>query len=447
MHNYAMTTAMFDPEIYAKRRAALLNRMQRGIAIFPAAAEVVRNGDAHYAYRFDSNLYYLSGFTEPETVLVLVVGQEDNSAPRTILFCREKNPEREIWDGHRFGPDAAREQFGFDAAYPIAQLDEKLIELMGNQPVLFHPLGASADWDARLIRLRAAVREKSRSGLRAPDEIHDVRRLLNEMRLFKDEHELNIVRRAAAISTAAHERAMRFTRAGQFEYQVEAELLHEFCRHGARDPAYTSIVAGGANACTLHYVGNDARLKDGDLLLIDAGCEFAGYASDITRTYPVNGKFSAAQKDVYEIVLTAQAAAISRASPGHHWNAPHEAALRVLAQGFIDLKLCHGTVDGVLESGSYKQFYMHRTGHWLGMDVHDVGDYKIAEDWRALQPGMVLTVEPGCYIRPADNVPLALWNIGIRIEDDVVITAQGNEVLTDAAPKTVAAIEEVMRHE
>jgi Xaa-Pro aminopeptidase len=442
-----MTTAMFDPEIYATRRAALLNKMQRGIALFPAAAEVVRNGDAHYAYRFDSNLYYLTGFTEPEAVLVLVAGQEDNSAPSTILFCREKNPEREIWDGHRFGPDAACEQFGFDAAYPITQLDEKLIELMGNQPVLFHPLGASADWDARLIRLRAAVREKSRSGLRAPDEIHDVRRLLNEMRLFKDEHELNIMRRAAAISTAAHGRAMRFTRAGQFEYQVEAELLHEFCRHGARDPAYTSIVAGGANACTLHYVGNDARLKDGDLLLIDAGCEFAGYASDITRTYPVNGKFSAAQKDVYEIVLAAQAAAISRASSGHHWNAPHEAALRVLAQGFIDLKLCHGTVDGVLESESYKQFYMHRTGHWLGMDVHDVGDYKIADDWRALQPGMVLTVEPGCYIRPADNVPLALWNIGIRIEDDVVITAQSNEVLTDAAPKTVAAIEEVMRHE
>ena len=446
-HNYAMTTALFDPEIYAKRRAALLNKMQRGIAILPAAAEVVRNGDAHYAYRFDSNFFYLTGYPEPEAALVLVAGQEGNSAPRTILFCREKNPEREIWDGHRFGPDAAREQFGFDAAYPIAQLDEKLIELMGNQPALFHPLGASADWDARLIRLRAAVQGKSRSGLRAPDEIHDVRRLLNEMRLFKDEHELNIMRRAAAISTAAHGRAMRFTRAGQFEYQVEAELLHEFCRHGARDPAYTSIVAGGANACTLHYVGNDARLKDGDLLLIDAGCEFAGYASDITRTYPVNGKFSAAQKDVYEIVLAAQAAAISRASSGHHWNAPHEAALRVLAQGFIDLKLCHGTVDSVLESESYKQFYMHRTGHWLGMDVHDVGDYKIADDWRALQPGMVLTVEPGCYIRPADNVPLALWNIGIRIEDDVVIGTQGNEVLTDAAPKTVAAIEEVMRHE
>jgi Xaa-Pro aminopeptidase len=447
MHNYAMTTALFDPAIYAKRRATLLNKMQSGIAIIPAAAEVLRNGDAHYAYRFDSNLYYLTGFIEPEAALVLVAGQKDHSAAQAILFCREKNPEREIWDGHRFGPDAAREKFGFDAAYPIAQLDEKLIELMGDQPVLFHPLGASADWDARLIRLRAAVQEKSRSGICAPDEIHDVRRLLNEMRLFKDDHELSIMRRAAAIYTAAHFRAMRFTRPDQFEYQVEAELLHEFCRHGARDPAYPSIVAGGGNACTLHYVGNDARLKDGDLLLIDAGGEFAGYASDITRTFPVNGRFSAAQKDVYEIVLAAQSAAIAAAHPGQVWNAPHEAALRVLAQGFIDLKLCHGTVDGVLESGSYKQFYMHRTGHWLGMDVHDVGDYKIGADWRALQPGMVLTVEPGCYIRPADSIPQALWNIGIRIEDDVAITARGNEVLTEAAPKTVAAIEELMRHD
>lgn len=447
MHNYAMTTAMFDPEIYAKRRVALLNKMQCGIAIIPAAAEVLRNGDAHYAYRYDSSFYYLTGFTEPEAALVLVAGQNDNSAAKAILFCREKNPEREVWDGQRFGPEAARVQFGFDAAYPIAQLDEKLVELMGDQPALFHPLGANPEWDTRLLRLRAAVQGKSRSGIRAPDEIHDVRTLLNEMRLFKDEHELAIMRRAAAISTSAHRRAMRFTRPDQFEYQVEAELLHEFCRHGARNPAYTSIVAGGANACTLHYVGNDAPLKDGDLLLIDAGGEFAGYAADITRTFPVNGRFSAAQKDVYEIVLAAQSAAIAAALPGQLWNAPHEAALRVLAQGFIDLKLCQGTVDSVLECGDYKQFYMHRTGHWLGMDVHDVGDYKIGADWRALQPGMVLTVEPGCYIRPADNVPLSLWNIGIRIEDDVAITAGGNEVLTEAAPKTVAAIEELMRHE
>lgn len=430
-----------DPTIYSQRRTRLLTQMQRGIAIIPTAPEVARNADTHYGYRHDSNFYYLSGFTEPEAVLVLIAGDE----PQSILFCREKNLEREIWDGHRFGPDAAREQFGFDAAFPIAQLDEKLTELMGNQPALYYPLGFDATWDQRILGLRHTVQEKIRNGIRAPDEIRDVRGLLNEMRLFKDTHELGIMRRAAAISTRAHERAMQFTRPGQFEYQVEAELLHEFCSHGARHPAYTSIVAGGANACVLHYVGNNAKLRDVDLLLIDAGCELDGYASDITRTFPVSGKFSAEQKDVYEIVLAAQAAAIDAAKPGQNWNAPHDAALRVLAQGFIDLKLCHGSVDDVLESGSYRQFYMHRTGHWLGMDVHDVGDYKSGDDWRALQPGMVLTVEPGCYIRPADNVPVALWNIGIRIEDDVAITAQGNEVLTDAAPKTVADIEELMR--
>jgi Xaa-Pro aminopeptidase len=433
------------PTIYAQRRARLLTQMQRGIAIIPTAPEVARNADTHYGYRHDSNFYYLSGFIEPEAVLVLIAGPNESGHPQSILFCREKNLEREIWDGHRFGPDAAREQFGFDAAYSIAQLDEKLTELMGNQPALFYPLGSDAALDQRILKLRSAVQEKIRSGIRAPDEIHDVRALLNEMRLFKDAHELDIMRRAAAISTTAHKRAMRFTRPDQFEYQIEAELLHEFCSHGARHPAYTSIVAGGANACVLHYVGNNAKLRDCDLLLIDAGCEVDGYASDITRTFPVNGRFSTAQKDVYEIVLAAQAAAIDAAQPNQTWDAPHDVALRVLCQGFIDLKLCHGSVDAVLESESYKKFYMHRTGHWLGMDVHDVGDYKIGDNWRALQPGMVLTVEPGCYIRPADDVPLALWNIGIRIEDDVVITELGNEVLTNAAPKTVAEIEELMR--
>ncbi|MFA6921467.1 MAG: aminopeptidase P N-terminal domain-containing protein [Gallionella sp.] len=432
---------MFDPDIYVQRRARLLSKMQHGIAILPNAPEQRRNGDADHAYRFDSNFYYLSGFAEPESVLVLIAGD----APQCILFCREKDMEREIWHGYRSGPDAAQEKFGFDAAYSIAHLDEKLAELMGNQPTLFCPLGADTTWDQRILRIRNEVQAKSRSGVKAPDEIRDIRALLNEMRLFKVLHELGIMRRAASISTAAHRRAMKFTRAGQFEYQVEAELLHEFHRNGARDPAYTTIVAGGANACVLHYIENNAKLQDGDLLLIDAGCELEGYASDITRTYPVNGKFSAAQKEVYEIVLAAQDAAISASLPGNNWEAPHDAALRILAQGFIDLKLCRGTVDGVLESESYKRFYMHRTGHWLGMDVHDVGDYKIDGQWRDLIPGMVLTVEPGCYIRPGDDVPLALWNIGIRIEDDVMIAENGCEVLTDAAPKTVAEIEELMR--
>ncbi len=432
---------MFDPQIHIARRTRLLTQMQRGIAILPNAPEQRRNGDADHPYRFDSSFYYLSGFSEPESVLVLIAGD----APQSILFCRDKDPEREIWHGYRSGPDAAQEKFGFDAAYSISHLDEKLAELMGNQSALYYPLGADSQWDRRIMNIRGEVKAKSRSGIRAPDEVHDLSALLNEMRLFKDSHELGIMRRAAAISSAAHIRAMKYTRAGQFEYQVEAELLHEFHRNGARDPAYTSIVAGGANACVLHYVDNNARLQDGDLLLIDAGCELEGYAADITRTYPVNGKFSAAQKDVYEIVLAAQHAAIAAALPGNSWEAPHTAALRILAQGFIDLKLCHGSVDGVLESERYKKYYMHRTGHWLGMDVHDVGEYKIGGQWRNLAPGMTLTIEPGCYIRPADDVPLALWNIGIRIEDDLLITAGGCEVLTDAAPKSIAQIEELMR--
>ena len=432
---------MPNPTLYASRRSRLINRMQRGISIIPTAPEMLRNGDAHYSYRYDSHFHYLTGFDEPEAVLVLVAG----TTPQAILFCREKDREREIWDGFRHGPEGAKEIFGFDAAFPITQLDDKLTELMGNQPALFHPLGAHAVWDDRILALRARVQAQVRSGITAPNELHDIRLLLDEMRLIKDNHELAIMRRAAAISCAAHSRAMRATSPGKMEYEIEAELLHEFRKSGAQAPAYTPIVAGGANACVLHYIANNAALKDGDLLLIDAACEMDGYAADITRTFPVNGRFSAAQKDVYEMVLAAQTAAIAAARPGAHWNEPHDAALRVLAQGLIDLKLCNGSVDTVLEGGAYKNFYMHRTGHWLGMDVHDVGAYKLDGHWRALQPGMALTVEPGCYIRPADNVPKALWNIGIRIEDDVVITAQGCEVLSEAAPKTVAAIEELMK--
>jgi Xaa-Pro aminopeptidase len=432
---------MFNPTLYSQRRSRLLQQMQRGIAVIPTAPEALRNGDAHYPYRFDSHFHYLTGFDEPEAVLVLLSGDK----PQSILFCREKDMEREIWDGFRYGPEGACKLFGFDAAYPIAQLDDKLAELMGNQPALFHPLGAHAVWDDRILALRTRVQAQARSGITAPNEIHDVRMLLDEMRLIKDSTELATMRRAAAISASAHMRAMRATRPGRMEYEIEAELLHEFRHSGAHGPAYTSIVAGGANACVLHYISNNTVLKDGDLLLIDAACELDGYAADITRTFPVNGKFSPAQKDVYEIVLAAQAAAIAAARPGSHWNQPHDDALRVLAQGMIDLKLCSGTVDGVVESGEYKRFYMHRTGHWLGMDVHDVGNYKLDSNWRDLLPGMALTVEPGCYIRPADNVPEALWNIGIRIEDDVAITADGCEVLTHAVPKTVAAIEELMR--
>ncbi|MBX9917549.1 MAG: Xaa-Pro dipeptidase, partial [Nitrosomonas sp.] len=306
-------------------------------------------------------------------------------------------------------------------------------------------LGLDAAWDQRVIGWLNRVRELARTGVAVPAEIHDSRALLDEMRLIKGTDELQIMQRAADISAQAHQRAMQTVRPGMREFEVEAELLYTFYRHGSQAPAYTSIVAGGANACVLHYVQNDAELKSGDLLLIDAGCELDGYASDITRTFPVNGKFTAAQRDVYQLVLAAQAAAIAQVQPEKRWNDPHQAALQVLAQGFIDLGLCQGSVDAVLELEDYKRFYMHRTGHWLGMDVHDAGEYKQKGEWRALQPGMVLTVEPGCYIRPADNVPEHFWNIGIRIEDDVVVTPSGHEILTLAAPKTIAEIEELMQ--
>jgi len=431
---------MSNASLYQQRRLRLAQAMQAGVAVIPTAPERQRNRDSHYSYRFDSYFYYLTGFAEPEAVLVVVAG----NAPRSILFCREKNPEREIWDGFRYGPEDVREAFGLDEAYPIAQLDEMLPKLLADQPSLFFHLGADSAWDARAVGWLNSVREQVRSGITAPGAIQDVRALLDEMRLIKDAEEIAIMRRAAEISASAHICAMQQTRPGRREFEIEAELLHEFRRHGSQAPAYTSIVAGGANACVLHYVFNNAPLKDGELVLIDAACELDGYAADITRTFPVNGRFSAVQKDVYELVLAAQAAAVFQVKPGKHWNEPHEAALKVLAQGFIDFGLCHGSVDEVLEKESYKQFYMHRTGHWLGMDVHDVGEYKQGGAWRALKPGMALTVEPGCYIRPADNVPEQFWNIGIRIEDDVVVTEDGCEVLTLAAPKTVAEIETLM---
>ena len=431
---------MIDGIPFIQRRERLMRHIGSGIAVLATAPERIRNRDSHFPFRFDSHFYYLTGFTEPEAVVVLQA--ETNKA---ILFCRDKDMEREIWDGFRYGPAAAAAAFGFDEAYSISELDERLPKLMANQPVLHYALGAESDWDKRVLGWLNAVREQGRSGVAAPAEIRDVRVLVDAMRLIKDDFEIDLMRRSAAIACGAHRRAMLATQPGGYEYQVEAEILHEFRRHGAQSPAYASIVAGGANACVLHYVDNNASLHAGDLLLIDAGCELDGYASDITRTFPVNGRFSGAQRDIYELVLAAQAAAIAVVNPQVHWNSAHEAAVRVLVQGMIDFGLCHGSVDGVLESGDYRRFYMHRTGHWLGLDVHDVGDYKQHGDWVSLQPGMVLTVEPGCYIRAADNVPEAYWNIGIRIEDDVLVTASGAEVLTAAAPKTVAEIESLMQ--
>ncbi len=424
---------------YLERRRRLAHAMGEGIALVPTAPERVRNRDTHFPYRFDSHFYYLTGFAEPESALVVT------AQGRSILFCRERNAEREVWDGFRHGPEAARERFAFDEAYPIAALDEKMVQLLDNQPALHYPVGSDPEWDARVMRWLNAVRAKARAGIMAPERMHDVRALVDNMRLVKDAEELALMRRAARIAAAAHRRAMQATRPGRSEYEIEAELLYEFRRNGAQFPAYSPIVAGGANGCVLHYVFNDAPLRDGDLLLIDAGCELDGYASDITRTFPVNGRFSGAQRDVYDVVLAAQAAAMDQVRPGKAWIEPHEAAVSVLAQGMLDLKLLAGSLQEVLEKETYKRFYMHRTGHWLGLDVHDAGEYRRGSQWRALEPGMSLTVEPGLYIRADDDVPPALRDIGIRIEDDVVVTAQGCEVLTAEAPKGIADIEALMR--
>lgn len=431
---------MMDPTPFQQRRQALIERMGEGVALIPTAAEALRNRDSHYPYRFDSYFYYLTGFSEPEAVLLLIAGKK----PKSILFCRDKDMEREIWDGFRHGPEGAREKFAFDEAHPIAHLDDLAPGFLADQPRLYYALGFDASWDARMTGWLNDLRAQVRGGLAAPTEIHDVLGLVDEMRLIKSSGEIATMRQAAEISAGAHRRAMRAARPGAMEYAIEAELMHEFRRHGAQAPAYHSIVAGGSNACVLHYVFNNAPLRDGDLLLIDAGCELDGYASDITRTFPVNGRFSGPQRSLYELVLAAQQAAIDAVRPGNHWNAPHEAALKVLAQGFVDLGLCRGSVDGVLESGDYRRFYMHRTGHWLGLDVHDAGAYKCGGEWRTLEPGMALTVEPGCYVRPAEDVPEHYWNIGIRIEDDAIVTASGCDIITTGAPKTIADIEDWM---
>ncbi len=439
---------MFEAEQFKARRLALMQNMGDGIAIISTAPEIIRNRDSHYPYRFDSYFYYLSGFKEPESVLFLIAGPE----PKSILFCRDKDMEREIWDGFRHGPAGALSEFGFDEAYSITQLDSLAPKFLANRPSLFYSLGSDPVWDANITKWLNGIRMQGRTGVSAPHKIVDVRTLVDEMRLYKSGYEVDVMRRSAEIAAAAHQRAMQMVQPDMMEYEIEAAFLHEFYRRGAQAPAYTSIVAGGANACTLHYNANNAQLKDGDLLLIDAGCELDGYASDITRTFPVNGKFSGAQKELYELVLSAQTAAIEKVRPGCHWNQPHEAALDVLIRGFIDLGLCKGSPESVLESGDYRRFYMHRTGHWLGLDVHDAGQYQYdgvhgnKNDWRQLEPGMTLTVEPGCYIRPAHNVPEHFWNIGIRIEDDALVTSGGCEILTIAAPKSVADIEAVMAH-
>ncbi len=436
---------------HAARRARLLAQMQPGaVAVLGSAPEVLRNGDSDYPYRHDSHFYYLSGFAEPESFLVLVAAQGEHAA-RSILFCREKNVEREIWEGFRFGPEAARESFGFDEAWPIDELDARMADILADAPSLYYALGSQLD--VRVASWLKAVRARGRTGVSAPQTTHHVLSLLDEMRLIKDEHEVALMARAGVISAQAHARAMRATRPGMFEYEIEAELLHEFRRNGAQFPAYPSIVASGPQACVLHYSANNRRFDDGDLVLIDAGCEFDGYAADITRTYPANGRFSDAQRTLYELVLRAQAAALAAVNPGQPYSAIHDAAVRVLTEGMLDLGLLDrnkvGALDEAIAGRAYAQFYMHGTGHWLGMDVHDVGAYRDLslpeKPSRPLLPGMALTVEPGIYVRPGEGVPERFWHIGIRIEDDVVVTDAGCRILTADVPKDVADIEALMR--
>jgi Xaa-Pro aminopeptidase len=437
---------------FAARRARLCAQMQPGgVAILPTAPEALRNSDTDYPYRHDSYFYYLTGFTEPDSVLVLVAPSAHAPA-QAILFCRQKNRDREIWDGFRHGPEGARAAFGFDSAFPIEELDVEMTRLLSNAPAAYYALGHSAALDLQMKTWLHNVRRQARSGVSAPSVAHDLLAMLDEMRLFKDDGEQALMQRAASISAAAHERAMRASRPGMYEYEIEAELLHEFRRNGAQFPAYTPIVAAGPNACVLHYNVNNAQSRDGDLILIDAGCELDSYAADITRTYPVNGRFSAPQRQLYQLVLAAQAAALAAARPGALYSAMHDAALKVLAQGMLDTGLLDrakfGSVDDVIAERAHQQFYMHGTGHWLGLDVHDVGAYRDlnleGKPSRALQPGMVLTVEPGMYVRPAEGVPEQFWHIGIRIEDDVLITPEGHTILSAAAPKTVADIERTM---
>lgn len=428
--------------MFEQRRRELMDHMGGGVAIIPTAPVRARNRDVDYPYRPDSDFYYLTHFPEPEAVAVLVPGREHGEY---ILFCRERNPEKETWEGRRAGLEGARALYGADDAFPIDDIDEILPGLLENREKVFYSIGRYADFDGRLMAWVNEVRGKSRTGVHAPGEFVDLDHMLHEMRLLKRADEVKLMKRAAKISGAAHRRAMQACKPGKMEYEIEAELLYEFKKGGSSFPAYPPIVGGGANGCILHYTENNTALKDGDLLLIDAGAEFDGYAADITRTFPVSGRFSGEQRAAYEIVLAAQYAAIEKVRVGGHWNDPHDAALRVLTQGMVDLGLLKGSVDGLLESGAYRRFYMHRTGHWLGMDVHDVGDYKVADQWRELEPGMVLTVEPGLYIAAANDIPERLRDIGIRIEDDVLVTRDGCDVLSRDTPKTIDDIEALMR--
>ncbi len=429
---------------FKRRRKALMRQIGHGnIALIASASSQIRNRDVEYPFRQDSDFYYLTGFNEADALAVFIPGRKQGEY---ILFCREFDPTKALWEGAHAGLEGATEHFEADDAFPIDDLDDILPGMLENKAKVFYPMGRDSELDHKLLEWINHIRKQSRSGVNAPGELVSLEHILHEMRLIKSAAELKLMRRAAQVSAAAHVRAMQICKAGLYEYQIEGELVHEFYRHGLRHVAYPSIVAGGANACVLHYTENNDKLKKGDLLLIDAGAECDHYAADITRTFPVSGKFSPAQKQLYQLVLDAQTAALEQIQPGRPWNLAHDASVEILTRGLVNLGLLSGNVKTLIKNEKYKQFYMHRIGHWLGMDVHDVGDYKVDDHWRELEPGMVLTVEPGLYI-PADYTSVdEKWRgIGIRIEDDVVVTKTGHEVITTDVPKTIEDIEQLMQ--
>ncbi len=428
---------------FARRRKRLMQMMDKdSVAILPAVPIRMRNRDVEYQYRADSDFFYLTGFPEPEAVMVIVPGRKHGEY---ILFCRENDLVMETWNGPRAGQDGAMEDYGADDSFPIDDIDDILPGLLENKSRVFYTMGIHKEFDQRLIGWVNRLREQSRAGIHTPGEFVALEHHLHDMRLYKSRYEVTRMRKAAKISAKAHIRAMKACQPNMYEYQIEAELHHQFATQGARSPAYSSIVGGGKNSCILHYVDNNAVLNDGDILLIDAGAEFECYAADISRTFPVNGVFSKEQRALYQLVLNAQYAAIEQVQPGNHWNQVHEAAVKVLTKGLIKLGLLKGTPAKAIKSEAYKKFYMHRTGHWLGMDVHDVGDYKIDDEWRVLEPGMVLTVEPGLYIAPMRGVAKKWHNIGIRIEDDVLVTKTGHDILSKDTPKEIDEIEALMQ--
>lgn len=430
---------------FQERRDRLAEEMgPHSIAIIATSPVAMRNRDADYKFRADSSFFYLTGFAEPEAVAIIETFESIDEGYTYSLFCRERDREMEIWHGYRAGVDGAVEDYDADEAYAIDLLDEEIVEKLLNKQKLFYRMGQQADFDARVAKWIAEANGESRKGTSAPAQVIQLDRILDEMRLHKSTQEIELMQIASTISAQAHTRAMQAVKPGMMEYALEAELNYIFGQNGCV-PSYNSIVGGGANGCILHYVENDKVLKDGDLVLIDAACEYQLYASDITRTFPVNGKFSPEQKALYDVVLKAQLAAIDAVRIGNSYKEPHRIAVRILVQGLLDLGLMQGDIEQIIESESFHQFYMHGTGHWLGMDVHDVGSYKIEGEWRAYEEGMAVTVEPGLYIAPDDETVDAKWRgIGIRIEDDVVVTKNGPRVLTAAVVKTVEEIEALM---